>query len=129
MTMPTSRPFSVDDADAAEALLRDRTIACDIDACRRDQRQLLAPVHDVADEVELGAEPAAGMEAVEVVGGEAARLEERDGQRVAEGELHQRRGGRGEPVRAGFAGLGQEQDQVGLAGQRALRQRRSSRSA
>ena len=39
-----------------------------------DQRQLVAAVHDVADEMEAGAEPAAGMEDVEILGGEAARF-------------------------------------------------------
>ena len=36
-------------------------------------------------------------------GREAAALEERDGERVAERQLHQRRGGRRQAVRAGLA--------------------------
>ena len=48
------------------------------------------------------------MEDAELLGGEAAAFEQRDGQRVAERELHQRRGGRRQAVRAGLAGARQQ---------------------
>ena len=54
---------------------------------------------------QAGAELAAGMEGAEMVGREAARLEQRHGQRVADRQLQQRRGGRRQPVRTGFRRL------------------------
>ena len=65
------------------------------------------------DMLQVGAERAAGMELQEVVGGEAARFKERDGERVAERHLDQRRGGGRQAVRAGLLDLGQDQRHVG----------------
>ena len=47
-------------------------------------------MHHVANEFERGAELAAGMKHAEIDRGEAAAFEERDGECVAERELHQR---------------------------------------
>jgi hypothetical protein len=79
------------------------------------ERDLVAGMHDVAHEFEHRAEPAAGMEMAEVDGGEAAALQERDRQRVAERGLHQGRGGGREIVRAGLARLRHRQHDVGGA--------------
>ena len=49
-----------------------------------------AGAHDVAREFEQRAEPAARMQHMEIAVGEAAALQERDRERVAERELHQR---------------------------------------
>ena len=52
--------------------------------------------------------------------GEAAALQQRDRERVAERHLHQRRGGRREIVRAGFARLRQREHDVGRLPERAV---------
>ena len=52
-------------------------------------------------------------------GGEAAAFQERDRERVAERELHERGGGRRQIVRAGFARLRQHQRHVGGLAERA----------
>ena len=77
-------------------------------------------MHDVADELEHGAEPAARMQTAEVDGGEAAALQKRDRQRIAERGLHQGGGGGGEIVRTGFARLRQRQHHVGRLTERAV---------
>ena len=111
--MPTSLPDRVDNADAAETLLGDHHDRVAHRRVAADKRHGRVAVHDVADEMQAGAELAAGMEDVEIFGGEAATFEQRDRERVAEGELHQRRGGRREAVRAGLFGARQKQDDVG----------------
>ncbi len=110
----------VDNADAAQPLLADDHDRLAHGRAGRDQRHGVAVVHDIADEMEAGAEAAAGVEDVEIFRGEAAILEQRDRQRVAEGELHQRRGRRRQAVRAGLLGARQEQHDVGLAAKRAV---------
>ena len=100
--MPTRRAVVIDDAEAAEALLghaHDRFAHRCADG---GERQGGVAMHDVADEMKTGAEPAAGMEDVELLRREAAAFEQRDGERIAEGELQQRRGGRREAMRAGL---------------------------
>src|SRR5438067_1939063 len=80
---------AIDDADAAEGLrchLGDRLRHAAADYRERD---LAAGMHDVAHEFEHRAEPAAGVQAAEVDGGEAAALQQRDRDRVAERRLHQ----------------------------------------
>ena len=84
----------------------------------RHQRQPVADMHDLADLHQAGAELAAGMEGAEMVRREAARLEQGDGQRIADDQLQQRRGRRRQPVRAGFRRARQEQHDVGRARQR-----------
>ena len=59
-------------------------------------------MHDLADLHQAGAELPAWMEGAEMVRREAARLQERDGQRIADDKLQQRRRRRRKPVRAGF---------------------------
>ncbi len=76
-------------------------------------------MHEVAHEGERGAEPAARMQVAEVDRGEAAAFQKRDGERVAERELHQRGGGGREVVRAGLARLRQHQRDVGRLAERA----------
>ena len=63
----------------------------------------------------LRAEPAARMQHAEIERREAAAFQQRDRERIAERKLHQRRGGRREIVRAGFARLRQQQHDVGGA--------------
>ena len=53
------------------------------------------------------------MERLEVARGEALALEQRDGEAVAERELHDGRGGGREAVRAGFLGARQVKHDVG----------------
>ena len=72
----------------------------------------------------MRAEPAARMRTCRIDGGEAAAFQQRDGQRVAERELHQRGGGGREIVRAGFARLRQRQHHIGGAAERDCRRRR-----
>ena len=60
------------------------------------------------------------MKRTEVEGGESAALEQRDRQRVAQHQLHRRRGGRGEAVGAGLRRAGHRETNVGLAAERAL---------
>ncbi len=78
-------------------------------------------MHDVAHEDEPRAELSAGMEDAEIAGGETLRLEQRHSQGVAEHELHRRRRGRREAVRAGFLSLRQNEPDIGLAAERAFR--------
>ena len=102
VTMPARRPSASTTINAAEPLgahLGDSLFHQRPDA---HDRQPVARMHDVADELELGAELAARMEDAEMLRRETALLEERDGKRVAEGELHGGRGRRGKPVRAGL---------------------------
>ena len=73
---------------------------------------------ELADMREARAQLAAGMESLEIRGGEAAGFEQGDGKRVADGKLHHGRCGRRQPVRAGFLLLRQKQDRVGLAAER-----------
>ena len=86
-----------------------------------NERHGVAGAHDVAHEFQHGAEPPARMQFGEFHRGETAALQERDRERVAERLLHQRRGGRGEIVRAGLARLRQRHHHVGGLRQRAVR--------
>ena len=80
----------------------------------------LAGMHDFAHVGELGAELAARMKSAEIERGEAAALEQRDRQRIAEHELHGRRGRRSKAVGAGLRCGRQGQAHVGLAAERAV---------
>ena len=73
----------------------------------------IARMHQVADAPQPRAEPAAGMDLVEVGRGEAAPGQQRDGERVAERHLHGGRGGGGEAHRAGFRRRRQGQGDIG----------------
>ena len=95
-------PCPVDDADAAETLLGQHHHRFRHLGAERHDRHLVAAVHDLADMGEVGAKLAARMEGAEMIGREAARLQQRHGQRVADRQLQQRRGGRRQPVRAGL---------------------------
>ena len=113
---------AVDDDAHAEALLRHHDQALGQPRLRANYRQIVAGAHDVGDvQQQLAAERAAGMRTREVLGSEAARLEQRHGQRVAERE--RRRGaGRGREVeRAGFLGDAHVEMHAGGARQRGLR--------
>ena len=81
-------------------------------------------MHDVADKRETRAKLAAGMEHAEILRREAARLQQGHRERIAHGELHGRRGGRRETVRAGLLRLGQAQADIRLAAERGFRVRR-----
>ena len=69
---------------------------------------------------EGGAEQAARMEGPELRGVEALVLEQRHRERIADGELQQGRGRRRHADRAGFAGIGQAERDIGLIGERAV---------
>ena len=75
-------------------------------------------MHDVADVFEHGAELAAGVQHAEIDRREAAAFQQRDRQRIAEREQHQRRGGGCKIMRAGLARLRQRQRHVGRLAQR-----------
>ena len=85
-----------------------------------DSRDALAGMHDLAHMREPGPELAAGVEGAEVAGGEAAALEQRDRQRVAEHELERCRGRRRETVRTGLLDVRQNEADVGFAPEGAL---------
>ena len=65
----------------------------------------------------LDAKFAAGMQDAEIERGEAAAFQQRDGERIAERELHQRGRGRRHIVWAGLARLRQDQCDIGGLGQ------------
>ena len=69
---------------------------------------------------EFGPELAARMKGAEIERGEAPALEQRDRQRVAQHQLHRRRGGGGEPVGAGLRRARHRETNVGLAAERAV---------
>ena len=76
-------------------------------------------MHHVADAQQQAPPKGAGrMRAREIVGGEAARFQQGDGQRVAEGQRDRGAGGWRQPERAGFAGNAAVQADVGQAGER-----------
>jgi hypothetical protein len=81
--------LAVDDADAAEALGGNLHHGRAHARAKLRQRHGVALVHDVADEFQLRAELAARMQHPEIDRGEAAAFQERNGERVAERELHQ----------------------------------------
>ena len=85
----------------------------------RRQRHGLAGMHELAHHFEQRAELAARVQQAEIHRGEAAAFQQRDRQRVAERELHQRGGGRRQIMRAGLARLRQSEHHV-----RGRRQRR-----
>ena len=71
VTMPTSCAGGVDHADDAEALAAHLDQRLGHRRVGRGQRHLVAGVHQVADRGEPGAEPAARVQAAEVLGREA----------------------------------------------------------
>jgi hypothetical protein len=77
------------------------------------------------------AELAAGMQHAEIDRGKAAALQQRDRQRIAEREQHQRGGGRREVMRTSLAGLRQRQRDIGglAQGGVAFRRHRHQRDA
>jgi hypothetical protein len=107
--------------DAAEALRRHLDDRFRHPGVCADARDALAGVHDFAHMLEFRAELAARVKGAEIERGEAAALDERDGQRVAEHELHRGRGGRGEPVGAGLRRARHREANIGLAAKRAFR--------
>ena len=105
------------DNDAAEALLAldgQRLIHGRVLA---DERQPRTRMHHLPGGLEHGAELAAGVEAAEIMGGEAALFEQRDGKRIAERQLHGGRCGGREPVGAGFWCARQHECDIGCAAQ------------
>ena len=117
------RTVAIDDAEAAETLGGHHRHGIAEPRAERHQRQRVALMHDGADEMEARAEPPAGMEDAEILRREAAAFEERDGERIAEGELHQRRGGGGKAVRASLGRPRHGEHDIGFAGERALSRR------
>ena len=108
-------------ADAAQPLLGHLEDRVGETGVGPDQGQILAFVHQLLDPQQLAAELAARMEDGEVARGEAAPIQQRHRQRVAQGQ-HAGGGGRGrEAHRAGLADLRQQQKEVGRLDQRARR--------
>ena len=82
-------------------------------------RHVVAGVHDVADvQQQAPAERAGRMRAREIFGGEAARFEQRDRERIAQRQRGGGAGGRRERERAGFGGHAGVQVHVGFARER-----------
>ena len=117
--MPDKMAVGIDHADAAHGLGRHLDHGLAHAGAERRDRNRVALAHDIADEFEHGAEPAARMQQAEFMRGESAAFQQRDGERVAERKLHQRRGGRREIVRTSFARVRQHQRHVGSAAKRA----------
>ena len=128
--MPASRPPSSNTATQPKPFDVISTIASAIRAFAADARHAVAGVHDLPHMRELGPELAARMKGAEIERGEAAPLEQRDRQRIAQHELHRRRGGRGlEPVGAGLRRARHASGRRRPRGRACCRPRRSSRSA
>ena len=106
--------------DAAESLRRHLEDRLGHSRAGVDARNALAGVHDFPHMGELGPELAAGMKGAEIERGEAPAFEQRDRQRVAEHELHRRRGGRGKAVRAGLGRARHRQADIRRAAERAV---------
>ena len=129
VTMPTIGPRRIDDADAAKALRRHLDQRVRHLGAERLQRHRVAGMHEVAGIFQHRAELAAGMQHAEIDRGEAAAFQQRDRQRIAEREQHQRGGGRREIMRAGLARLRQRQRDVGGLARAWIPAPPSSRSA
>src|SRR5262249_50618139 len=108
----------VDDGGHPEALAADLRNAVTERRAVAHARQPVAAAHQVLDAQEPAPERAAGVEDREVVGREAALLEERHRQRVAEGHRRRRAGGRREAERAGLLGYAHVERDVRRAGER-----------
>jgi hypothetical protein len=78
-------------------------------------------MHEVAGVLKHRPQLAAGMEIGELARGEAAAFQERNGERITEGRLHQGRGGRREVMRAGLAHARQLQHDARRGAERGLR--------
>ena len=76
-------------------------------------------MHHIAGEFQCRAQFAARMEDAKIECRESSAFKKRDRERVAQRELHQRRGGRRQVVRTGFAGLRQRQNNVRSRAERA----------
>ena len=87
------------------------------------KRQFFLRMHDVAHMLQLRSQLAAGVELAEVMRAEALVLEQRNGQRIAQGELQQRRCRGREAIGAGLLGAWQRQHDVGFLAQRRIRHR------
>ncbi|ENN87391.1 hypothetical protein RHSP_27296 [Rhizobium freirei PRF 81] len=108
----------IDHTDTAETHFRQRHRRFRHAGAKANQGHAVTLMHDVGDMRKAGAELAAGMEGTEIFGREAACLEQSHGQRIADGQLQQRRCRRGQSVGTGFLLLGQQQYHVRLAGER-----------
>ncbi len=75
-------------------------------------------MHEVAGVFEHRAELAAGMQHAEIHRRKATAFQQRDRQRIAHRQHHQRRGRGREIMRAGLARLRQRQRDIGGLGQR-----------
>ena len=111
--MPARRPSASTMTTQPKLLAVISTSASAMRVPSAHQRHGVAAAHDVAHELQHRAEPAARMQLGEFQRREAAALEQRDRERVAERLLHQGRGGGREIVRAGLARLRQRQHHVG----------------
>ena len=74
-------------------------------------------MHDVAHPQQPAPEPAARMKQLEIGGGKALALEQRERQRIAERHHHRRRGRRRQTHRAGLGGSRQQQHDIGRLGE------------
>ena len=122
-------PARINDADAAEAFRRHLDQRVGHLGPQRLQRHGIAGMHEVAGIFQHRAELAARMQHAEIDRGKAAALQQRDRQRVAQRQQHQRGGGGREVMRTGLAGLRQRQRDIGGLAQGGGRHPPSSRSA
>lgn len=109
--------LAVDHAEAPERFLRHGDQRRAHGRVLTHQRQLLAPVHHVGNELESRTQGAAGVKHLEVVRGKPFVLQQRDRQTIADGELHGGGGGGRQAVRTRFLGARQLQHHIGLLGQ------------
>ncbi len=109
---------AVGDADAAKTLRRHFHQRIGHLGAERLERHGVARMHEVAGVFQHRTQLAARMQHAEIHRGEAAPFQERDRQRIAHRQHHQRRGRGSEIVRTGLARLRQRQRDIGGLGQR-----------
>ena len=107
-------------ADAAEVLRSHQQDGLGHAHLGPGQRHLLAPVHDVGHAQQTAADHAAGVEHLELVGREAAALEQRDRERVSQRQHRRGRGGGRQAERAGLGRARQQERHIRRLGERAL---------
>ena len=100
--MPARLPSASVMPTQPNPLLDISTTASAMTVAEASERNRVAGMHQVGDEFQHGAEPAAGMQLTEIERGKAAAFQKRDSERIAQPRLHQGGGGGSEVVRAGL---------------------------
>ncbi|HMP63542.1 MAG TPA: hypothetical protein PKA17_10810, partial [Phenylobacterium sp.] len=110
----------VGDAHDAPALLGHDQQGFGHGGVARDEGQFALAVHQVPHRAQHGAQLSAGMEGLEVAGGEAPPFQQGDGQGVADGDLQGGGGGGRIDRGGGLTGVGQLQHDVSRRPKRAV---------